>query len=99
MGELNILYGCDETYAPYTGVSMTSLFENNRDVEEITVYLAAMGFSQESLGRFALLAEEYGFRPDVIAEIKDQWGHGMQDRDSAMRLIESMVAKEYRDHP
>jgi len=57
---LNILYGCDDNYAPYTGVSMTSLFESNRDAENITVYLAAMNFSEENLRRFRETAEKYG---------------------------------------
>ena len=39
--KINVLYGCDDNYAPYTGISMTSLFENNQS-EEIVVYLAAM---------------------------------------------------------
>ena len=30
---LSVLYGCDDNYAPYTGISMTSLFENNKDIE------------------------------------------------------------------
>ena len=44
--QLNVLYGCDDNYAPYTGVSLLSLFENNKDIEEITIYLAAMNFSE-----------------------------------------------------
>ena len=35
--KLTVLYGSDDNYAPYTGISMTSLFENNRDLEDITV--------------------------------------------------------------
>lgn len=58
--KLNVLYGCDDNYAPYTGISMTSLFENNREIEEITVYLAAMGFSEENRKRFSRIAEQYG---------------------------------------
>lgn len=57
--KLDILYGCDSNYAPYTGVSMLSLFESNKDVEEITVYLAAMNFSAENLEKFTLLARQY----------------------------------------
>ncbi len=59
MSALNILYGCDDNYAPYTGVSMTSLFENNRDAEEITVYLASMGISEENLQKMETLAWQY----------------------------------------
>ena len=68
--KLNVLYGCDDNYAPYTGISMTSLFENNRDIEEITVYLAAMDFSKDNLERFHRVAEQYG-RKLVILSTED----------------------------
>lgn len=58
--QLNVLYGCDDNYAPYTGVSLLSLFENNKDIEEITIYLAAMNFSEVNLSKFRRLAEQYG---------------------------------------
>ena len=57
---LSILYGFDDNYAPYAGVSMTSLFENNQDAEEITVYLAALNVSQDNLDKFHRIAEQYG---------------------------------------
>ena len=38
---LSVLYGCDDNYAPHAGISMTSLLENNRDIDELTVYFAA----------------------------------------------------------
>lgn len=57
---LHILYGCDDNYAPYTGISMTSLFENSKDVDEITVYLAGQGIKQENRKRFLELAGQYG---------------------------------------
>ena len=31
--ELNVLYQFDDNYAPYAGISMLSLFENNRDID------------------------------------------------------------------
>lgn len=64
--KLNILYGCDDNYAPYTGISMTSLFENNRDIEEITVYFAAMDCSRENLDKFQSITESYGRRLVIL---------------------------------
>ena len=58
--ELNVLYACDENYAPYTGVSMTSLLESNRGVDELTIYLAPMGFQEDTLRKFTELAHQYG---------------------------------------
>lgn len=57
--KLSVLYGCDDNYAPHTGISMTSLFENNRDIDEITVYLAAMDYSRENIDRMRRLASQY----------------------------------------
>lgn len=58
--ELNVLYACDENYATFAGVSMTSLFANNRDIEKIVVYLVLDHVSGENKRRYRQLAEEYG---------------------------------------
>ena len=36
---LNVLYQSDNNYADLTGVSITSLFENNKHLDEINVYI------------------------------------------------------------
>ena len=33
MGKLNVVYACDDNYAPYACVSMCSLLENNKRFE------------------------------------------------------------------
>ena len=35
MSNLNVLYQLNEKYAPFAGVSITSLFENNKDIKQI----------------------------------------------------------------
>ncbi|MBR1842185.1 MAG: hypothetical protein IJ788_02800 [Oscillospiraceae bacterium] len=57
---LNILYACDDNYAPYTGISMTSLFENNKAQDVITVYCAGMQVSENNISKMKALAEQYG---------------------------------------
>ena len=57
---LNILYACDNNYAPYTGISMYSLFENNRDIPHICVYLVEDNVNEENKARWQGLAEAYG---------------------------------------
>ncbi len=64
--ELNVLYCCDENYAPFAGVSMTSLFMNNRDIEKITVYLALDNVSKVNKARYKRLADEYGRKVVLI---------------------------------
>ena len=36
---MNILYTCDDNYVWLMGISVISLFENNQNINEITVYL------------------------------------------------------------
>lgn len=57
---LYVLYTCDENYAPYAGISMNSLFENNRDIEHICVYLVQDGISGKNKKRFFEQAKKYG---------------------------------------
>ena len=57
---MDILYQFNEKYAPYAGISMTSLFENNRDAGDITVWVLGEGLSEDSVARFGRLEEKYG---------------------------------------
>ena len=61
MKELNVLYICDDVFAPIAGVSLTSLFENNSNTQiSITVYLLWVGVSSRNRELFLQLAEKYG---------------------------------------
>ncbi len=57
--ELNVLYQFDDKYAPYAGVSLTSLFHNNQSIKQINVYLLVDKVSEKNLDKFYLLAEKY----------------------------------------
>lgn len=57
---LNVLYACDENYAPYAGISMNSLFENNRDIPHIRVYLVEDHVSDENKRRLLRQAQDFG---------------------------------------
>ena len=65
---MNILYSCDDKYSPYTGISITSLFENNKDLDEINVYVLGLGISKENISKFDRLAKQYG-RNITIADV------------------------------
>lgn len=47
MSEINVLYPFDNNYAPYAGISLTSLLESNRDAGSIHVFI--LGFGLESV--------------------------------------------------
>ena len=57
---MNVLFQCDDRYAAVTGVSLTSLLENNRGAEELHIYLISDRVSEENREKFRLLAQRYG---------------------------------------
>ena len=57
---MNVLYQCDDNYAPFCGVSITSLFENNKDIETIHIYLLDDGISDSNKRKFQECAQKYG---------------------------------------
>jgi len=63
---MNILYSCDDKYSPYTGVSITSLFESNKELDEINVYVLGLGLSELNLMKFKKLEETYSRRITII---------------------------------
>ena len=63
---LNVLYCSSDFYAPFTGVSICSLLENNQDFEEIYIYLSSQDISQENLKRLRDLVEIQYARTFII---------------------------------
>lgn len=57
---MNVLFQCDDRYAAVTGVSLTSLLENNRGWEEINIYLIDDRIHGENRLKFKMLAQQYG---------------------------------------
>lgn len=45
---MNVIYASDDNYAWLMGISMVSLFENNRESNEINVWLFGDGISPEN---------------------------------------------------
>lgn len=56
---LNILVQSSEQYAPFAGVMITSLFENNKDIGNITVYLVTSDMQENNRRRFLTQAAQY----------------------------------------
>lgn len=57
---INILCATDNGYAPYCGVMLTSLLENNRDCELRVFVFVDEGFSSVNRKKFVGLASRYG---------------------------------------
>ncbi|MBE6703060.1 MAG: glycosyltransferase family 8 protein [Ruminococcaceae bacterium] len=60
MNDFSILYAFDENYAPWAGVSMYSLFENNKDLEDLTIYCVVDNVSKPTLRKLLQQAALFG---------------------------------------
>ncbi len=57
---MNIVYASNDDYAVHLAVSMTSLFDNNRDAGDITVYVISVGISEENKAKLRGIAKLFG---------------------------------------
>ncbi len=59
MKTLNILYQSDNNYAAITGVSMTSLMENNKDIEDLNFFVLDDKISDENKNKMQTVCDQY----------------------------------------
>lgn len=57
---MNVAYSCNDYYIPQTGISMISLFENNRDVDSIVIYLISKGVNESNQAILYKICSKYG---------------------------------------
>lgn len=67
---MNILYTCDNNYVWLMGVSVISLFENNKCMDNLTVYLLGNKISLENKSRLNNIAKKYK-REIILIDIPD----------------------------
>lgn len=63
---LNVSYACNDGYIMQTGISLISLFENNRHFDEITLYMISCGISQDNLNIIESICNQYDRKVKVI---------------------------------
>lgn len=68
---INILCGTDDNYAPYYGIMLTSLFENNRDCFFFVYVFVDKSISELNIKKFKRLEQQYGHRI-VLMPIDDE---------------------------
>lgn len=83
--DINILYLSDNNYAAYAGISITSLFENNKHFDNITVYVIDDSISEENKKKYLKTAEKYGRKIVFL------------DMSSSIKKLEEMGATKYRN--
>lgn len=83
---MNVVYHSSDFFAPTLGVSMASLFENNKEAQEINVYIIENGIAEENRKKLMSLGDDYGRNiafipmPDINAQkrlglkkVKNKW--------------------------
>lgn len=68
--KLNLLYQFNEKYAPYAGVSIFSVLQNNTELEEIHVYILGEELTNDSIQRMQNMIAAFGRELSFI-ETKD----------------------------
>ncbi len=57
--KLCVAYGADDNYAKYLGISMLSLFQTNKDFDEINVFVMDCGIEEANKEKLVSIAKEY----------------------------------------
>ena len=58
--ELHIVYASDDRFAEILGVSLVSLYENNKDMKQIHVYILDSKISNENKEKIESVSKQYG---------------------------------------
>ncbi|MCC8050305.1 MAG: glycosyltransferase family 8 protein [Clostridiales bacterium] len=65
---MNVLYTCDNNYVWLMGISTISLFENNKEIEELKVYLLGENITDECKSKLRDIGEKYN-REVIIIDV------------------------------
>lgn len=101
--ELFVSYASDDNYAVYMGVSMLSLFESNKDINNIVVYVLDCGIGECNRRKLMEVAEKYQRKivftavDDLVAGLKLNMGTRKISVVSYARLFLSSIVPEYVD--
>lgn len=72
---MNVIYSSMDNYAPYLGISMISLLENNKDTD-VYVYVLSIGISPKNKQQLHEICQSYGQELSIIEadELSDKFG-------------------------
>ena len=63
---MNVMYTCDNNYVWLMGISTISLFENNKGIDELKVYLLGENISAENKEELKKIGDKYNREVEVI---------------------------------
>lgn len=97
---MNVLFNSSDLFAPITGISLTSLFINNTDADEINVYIIENQISEENKEKLYTTAKKYGrnlefvkipeFLMDMQVDIPARWSITCLGRLFSMAIFPNM---------
>lgn len=87
---INVAYACNDVYIMQTGISLISLFENNKSIEDIVVYFVDMGISEISRKSLEEIIIKYNRKLIIIPF--NEWDNDLPINDTG-RHIKSVYAK------
>jgi len=92
---MNVVYASDDNFVEIMGVSICSLFENNKNVAELTVYILDHNISKENKQKIADLANAYGREIKLIStgSIVKDLSFLQQDRGGASQFSRLFLSK------
>jgi len=70
--KMNIACSTDDRFAPYCGIMLTSLFENNKK-NSFSVYIMSRDLSEENRTKFDTLARRYSVEINILDMNKYEW--------------------------
>ena len=77
---MDIMYSTSDSYAFLTGISILSLFDNNKDADEINIYIMDNKITKENKNKLRSIAEKYHrnifFVP--MPDMHELTGHNIQ---------------------
>lgn len=76
---MNVVYASNDNYVRHLAVSMISLFDRNREMGELTVYILSIGLSEENRGNLEKIAMQYKrqIRMVELNDIESRFDHAV----------------------
>lgn len=84
MNEFAVLYACNNNYAPYMGVSILSLMENNRTIKKLKIYVVLDNVSENNIIKLQQMVCSFGHDLIII------------DGKNVCELMENLGVPMYR---
>ena len=90
---MNIIYASDDNFSEMLGISMLSLFDNNKKADEITVYVLDSGISDANKEKLRSVAEKYS-REIVFLSVAGLIDSGMKQKRGSLATFSRLYAAQ-----